>query len=161
MKNLAFHSSLRWKMIYSTNSHYLTYTFHFERLGECTFELGSERVNWPENVDTLIRPEYRRRVVAHSQADLPFLVCAVDLRTVPLGCCPALKSVSGWRLVVWARRRSGTTLEEKREKNQLRFRGTRIMFSLGHEIGQTSELDPETKRMKTISKETSCFLENL
>ena len=36
-KNLAFHSLLRWKDYYTTNSHYLTYTFLFKRLGECTF----------------------------------------------------------------------------------------------------------------------------
>ena len=37
MKNFAFHSLLRWKMIILTNSHYLTYTFLFWGLGECTF----------------------------------------------------------------------------------------------------------------------------
>ena len=38
MKNLAFHSLLiRFKDDYCTNSHYLTYTFLFERLGKCTF----------------------------------------------------------------------------------------------------------------------------
>ena len=42
MKNLAFHSLLRWNMI-TTKSHYLTYTFLFKSLGEC------ENGNW-ENV---------------------------------------------------------------------------------------------------------------
>ena len=37
MKDLAFHSLLRWKMITTTNSHYLTYTFLLKWLGECTF----------------------------------------------------------------------------------------------------------------------------
>ena len=37
MKNLAFHSLLRWRMIYTTNSHPLTYTCILKRLGECTF----------------------------------------------------------------------------------------------------------------------------
>ena len=37
MENLAFHSLLRWKMIIIPNSHYVTYTFLFKRLGECTF----------------------------------------------------------------------------------------------------------------------------
>ena len=36
MENLAFHTLLRWKMKQS-HSHYLTYTFLFKRLGECTF----------------------------------------------------------------------------------------------------------------------------
>ena len=29
---------------YTTNTHYLTYTCLLERLGECTFEVDSERV---------------------------------------------------------------------------------------------------------------------
>ena len=37
MKNLAFHSLLqKMKYDYTTTSHYLTYTFLFERLGERT-----------------------------------------------------------------------------------------------------------------------------
>ena len=43
-KNLAFHSLLRWKMIVLPNSHYLTYTVLLWRFGECTFQLGSERL---------------------------------------------------------------------------------------------------------------------
>ena len=47
-KNSAFHSLLRCKMAILTNSHYLTYTFLFERLGECTLsELESESVKRP------------------------------------------------------------------------------------------------------------------
>ena len=37
MKNLAFHSLLGWKMIILTNSHYLTYTFLFLRVGRMYF----------------------------------------------------------------------------------------------------------------------------
>ena len=37
MKNMAFHSLLRLKDDSCTSSHYLTYTFLFKRLGECTF----------------------------------------------------------------------------------------------------------------------------
>ena len=37
MKNLAFHSLLRLKDDSCTSSHYLTYTFLFKRMGECTF----------------------------------------------------------------------------------------------------------------------------
>ena len=37
MENRAPHSLLRWKMFLLPNSHYLTYTFIFKRLGECTF----------------------------------------------------------------------------------------------------------------------------
>ena len=46
MKNLTFHSLLRWNMIIPTNSHYLTYTFLYKKLRECTFEFGSERVKF-------------------------------------------------------------------------------------------------------------------
>ena len=35
MENLALHTLLWWKMI--NNSHYITYTFFYKRLGECTF----------------------------------------------------------------------------------------------------------------------------
>ena len=35
------------KDYYTTNSHYIAHTLLFTRLGECTFELGSERVNHP------------------------------------------------------------------------------------------------------------------
>ena len=46
MKNMTFHSSLRWKMIIlHTNSHYIIYTFHFKRLRGCSFwTFGCERV---------------------------------------------------------------------------------------------------------------------
>ena len=44
MKDLAFHSLLRWKMITLSNSHYLTYTFLFKRLGECTFIIQEWKV---------------------------------------------------------------------------------------------------------------------
>ena len=37
MKNLAFHSLLRLKDEYTTNSHYCTYAFLFKRLGEMYF----------------------------------------------------------------------------------------------------------------------------
>ena len=37
MKNLAFYSLLQMKDDYTTNSHYLTYTFLFKRLGGSTF----------------------------------------------------------------------------------------------------------------------------
>ena len=37
MENLVFHSLLRWKMIYDTNSHYLTYTFLFRKDRRVTF----------------------------------------------------------------------------------------------------------------------------
>ena len=37
MKNLAFHSLLGWKIIILPNSHCITYTFLYKRLGECTF----------------------------------------------------------------------------------------------------------------------------
>ena len=36
-EELAFHSLLKLKDDYTTSSHYLTYTFLFKRLGECTF----------------------------------------------------------------------------------------------------------------------------
>ena len=46
MKNLAFHSLLRWKMIALPILTTSLIHFLFKRLGECTFwELGSERVN--------------------------------------------------------------------------------------------------------------------
>ena len=37
MKNLTFHSLLRWNMIITTNSHYLTYTFLFRKVGRMYF----------------------------------------------------------------------------------------------------------------------------
>ena len=37
MENFAFHRLLRLKDYYATNSHYLTHTLLFKRLGECTF----------------------------------------------------------------------------------------------------------------------------
>ena len=40
MKNLSFHSLLRLKDDYTTNSHYLTRTFLFVRLGKCRFLFG-------------------------------------------------------------------------------------------------------------------------
>ena len=43
MKNLAFHSLLRWKI--TTSFSYVTYTFRFKRLGECTFWTWSKMVN--------------------------------------------------------------------------------------------------------------------
>ena len=39
----------------TTNSHYPSYKFLSKKLGECTFELGSERVQ--NNVQPLFRPE--------------------------------------------------------------------------------------------------------
>ena len=43
-KDLAFHNLLRWKMIILSNSHYLTYTFLFKRLGEWTFVIQEWKV---------------------------------------------------------------------------------------------------------------------
>ena len=61
MKNLVSHSLLRWKMIILTNSHYLTYAFLFESLGECTFWTwewkGLSRVCTNGNVCVLLSPE--------------------------------------------------------------------------------------------------------
>ena len=37
MKNLTFHSFIRWKMTITINSHYLLHTIIFKRLGEYTF----------------------------------------------------------------------------------------------------------------------------
>ena len=47
MKNLAFQSLLRWKIIILPNSFYLTHTFLFEKVRRRMhfFELGSERVD--------------------------------------------------------------------------------------------------------------------
>ena len=41
MKNVAFRSLLRWKMIALPNSHCSTYTFLYKGLGECIFKDGS------------------------------------------------------------------------------------------------------------------------
>ena len=37
MKNLDFHGYSDEKSLHFRNSHYLTYTFLFQRMGECTF----------------------------------------------------------------------------------------------------------------------------
>ena len=39
MKNLAFHSLLRWKDNYTTNSHYLTYNFSLKGWEDVILEL--------------------------------------------------------------------------------------------------------------------------
>ena len=45
MKNLAFHSVSQMEDDYTTDYHYLTYTFSLKRLRECTFRTWNEWVN--------------------------------------------------------------------------------------------------------------------
>ena len=74
MQNLGFHILLRLKDDYTTNSHYLTCTFLFKRLGECTFRTEEWKglIIWRK-----LNSSNKALVASHMRVIMPELVAAM------------------------------------------------------------------------------------
>ena len=65
MKNLTFHTLTQMNDDHATNSHYLTYTFPFKRLGGCTFWTWELKLlGATETVLTHVRRTYTSRLIS-------------------------------------------------------------------------------------------------